>query len=103
MKVWMGSTKCDICGAECTTELVDGATQSGPWAVMCPKCHKIHGVGLGTGRGQKYRKNAATGEFVKVEKKRKVSSGRAAMIRVAMDMGLTREEAEMEVADFLGF
>ena len=100
-KIWMGSTKCDICGCDITTELVDGMTNMGPWAVMCPKCHRIHGVGLGAGRGQKYRRDES-GDFVKVEKKRKVSSERAAMIRIAMEMGLTREEAEMEVADYLG-
>ena len=100
-KKWFGSTRCDLCGCEITDALVDGATRMGPWAVMCPKCHKIHGIGLGTGRGQMYKRDA-DGDFVKVEKKRKVSSQRAAMIRIAMDMGLTREEAEMEVADFLG-
>ena len=100
-KTWMGSTKCDFCGREIADTLVDGVTTGGAWAVMCPRCFKIHGVGLGTGCGQQYKKDNS-GEFVKVEKKRKVSSQRAAMIQVAMDMGLTREEAEMEVADFLG-
>ena len=101
MKTWLGSTKCDICGREIEKTLIDGMTQMGPWAVMCPTCHKIHGVGLGDGRGQKYVKNAE-GEFVKVEKKRKVSRQRAFMISVAMSMGLTREEAEMQVADYCG-
>ena len=101
MKTWMGSTTCDFCGKTCEKELVDGLTQIGGWAVMCPKCHKIHGCGLGTGLGQKYVKDT-NGDFVKVEKKRKASREHAAMIRVAMDLGLTREEAEMEVGDFLG-
>jgi hypothetical protein len=101
MKIWMGSTKCDICGCECKKELIDGATREGPWAVMCPKCHRIHGCGLGSGVGQKYVRNLY-GEFIKVEKKRKVSSERAMMVRIAMEMGLTREEAEMEVNDYLG-
>lgn len=101
-KTWNGNTTCDLCGRELTTELVDGQTRFGQWAVMCPKCHKAHGVGLGQGRGQKYVKDAE-GDFVKVEKKRKPSGTRAAMIRVAMSLGLTREEAEMEVSDFMGF
>lgn len=31
----------------------DGKTNSGPWAYMCETCFYIHGVGLGTGRGQR--------------------------------------------------
>jgi hypothetical protein len=31
----------------------DGATNSGPWAFMCQLHFGIHGVGLGTGVGQK--------------------------------------------------
>lgn len=33
---------------------VDGATQFGPWALMCLPCHERYGKGIGTGRGQKY-------------------------------------------------
>lgn len=31
----------------------DGKTQQGPWANMCGECFVTHGVGLGTGRGQR--------------------------------------------------
>ena len=31
----------------------DGKTKMGPWANMCEDCFKIHGVGLGTGKGQR--------------------------------------------------
>jgi hypothetical protein len=31
----------------------DGATWMGPWAYMCAEHFRHHGVGLGTGRGQK--------------------------------------------------
>jgi hypothetical protein len=33
---------------------VDGKTKRGPWAAMCESCFTTHGVGLGTGRGQRY-------------------------------------------------
>ena len=100
-KIWMGSTKCDICGEELTKTLIDGRTSNGSWAVMCPKCHKVHGVGLGTGKGQKYVRDTE-GDFVKVEKKVKKNSQRAMMIRMAMSLGLSRDEAEMNVDDFMG-
>ena len=100
-KIWIGSTKCDFCGCEISNTLIDGMTHIGSWAVMCPKCHKIHGVGLGVGKGQKYTKDSE-GDFVKVEKKHKRNSNRSAMIRMAMSLGLTRDEAEMDVDDFIG-
>ena len=100
-KIWMGSTKCDICGEELSKTIIDGMTANGSWAVMCPKCHKIHGVGLGTGKGQKYVRDTE-GDFVKVEKKVKKNSLRTMMIRMAMSLGLSRDEAEMNVDDFMG-
>lgn len=100
-KVWMGSTKCDICGEEISKTLIDGRTTLGHWAVMCPKCHKIHGVGLGTGKGQKYVRDGE-GDFVKVEKKVKKNSQRNMMIHMAMSLGMSRDEAEMDVADYMG-
>ena len=45
---------------------IDGKLQRGPWAIMTPGNHRLHGVGLGTGRGQKYKKNP-DGKWVKVE------------------------------------
>lgn len=39
-------------------EFVDGRTQMGPWANMCMTCHRRHGVGLGTGKGQRYTRQA---------------------------------------------
>lgn len=41
---------CDFCGA---IAKFDGKTTQGPWAYMCGACMKIHGVGLGMGKGQK--------------------------------------------------
>jgi hypothetical protein len=55
-KKWMGVTpaNCDLCHVPLTTEFIDGATAFGPWAIMCPACHRDQARGLGTGRGQKY-------------------------------------------------
>lgn len=41
---------CDICGKPAE---YDGRTIQGPWAYMCESCFNTHGVGLGTGIGQK--------------------------------------------------
>lgn len=56
--VWTGSTDCDICGGKCGSVLYDGKTRSGYWAVMCHSCFQYHGVGIGVGKGQKYKRNA---------------------------------------------
>lgn len=62
---WMGDTTCNICRAAVPPVLVDGKTKMGPWAVMCGPCHGQVGVGLGTGRGQKYE--LTDGTYLKVE------------------------------------
>lgn len=54
---WLSPAEtCDICHISLTTKayFVDGRTKFGPWALMCPACHRTNGVGLGTGFGQKY-------------------------------------------------
>jgi hypothetical protein len=65
-KYWQSKppTCCDLVGhvpgehddIQATGEFVDGKTAMGPWANMCLTCHKRYGVGLGTGLGQKYRR-----------------------------------------------
>jgi hypothetical protein len=45
---------CDICHAPITVAFVDGKTAFGPWANMCPSCHRDNGGKLGTGLGQQY-------------------------------------------------
>ena len=50
------SKYCDIhkmLGEDQKLALYDGKTKDGPWAYMCEDHFKSHGVGLGTGRGQK--------------------------------------------------
>ena len=39
----------------------DGKTKFGPWANMCEDHFKSHGVGLGTGRGQRLEKRSGKG------------------------------------------
>lgn len=48
---------CDLCTkvAPVGAEVVDGKTRMGPWANMCEDCFSLYGIGLGTGRGQRYR------------------------------------------------
>lgn len=57
-KKWMGTwpAKCDLCRGALIKQptFIDGRTAMGPWALMCEYCHFLDGVGLGTGRGQKY-------------------------------------------------
>lgn len=68
-KVWFGTDpkECDICEGPITDEFVDGKLRGQvAWGVLCPGCHKKHGVGLGLGKGQKYQK-APDGSWPKVE------------------------------------
>jgi len=56
-KKWFGSKPdaCDVCGRKPTPYFVDGRLAGAhTWALMCPECFKALGVGLGTGKGQKY-------------------------------------------------
>mgnify|MGYP001602994687 CR=1 FL=1 len=56
---WYGPAElCDICDGVLAKVFIDGKTHKGPWAVMCDPCHRLHGVGIGLGKGQKY--NAKT-------------------------------------------
>jgi hypothetical protein len=57
-KYWMGSppVNCDICHKPFGDSFTDGATTMGPWGNMCSSCFTKFGVGLGTGRGQRYEK-----------------------------------------------
>lgn len=55
-KIWEGTPpeKCDLGGCKLNGVFVDGKTKAGLWGIMCPDCHLMAGVGLGTGRGQRY-------------------------------------------------
>lgn len=68
MSTWKGTypNRCELNGETIKDEFVDGALRNGVWGILCPECHKNFGVGLGTGRGQRYKKRE-DGKFVKVE------------------------------------
>ena len=58
-KRWLSAlpTECDLCHTNLTGRtFVDGKTAFGPWGLMCEACHRDQGIGLGTGKGQKYDK-----------------------------------------------
>jgi hypothetical protein len=48
---------CDLCRRSLVASgfFVDGLTQEGIWANMCPQCYMEHGSGIGWGIGQLYR------------------------------------------------
>ena len=55
-KLWIGDqpTNCELCGKKLEWRFIDGTTAIGPWAIMCPECHRNFGHGLGIGVGQEY-------------------------------------------------
>lgn len=64
---WTGPVgTADDFGIKITDTIIDGKTTMGPWALMTPETHARMGCGLGTGRGQKYVKQA-DGKWLKVE------------------------------------
>lgn len=68
-RYWLGDPpmRCDInTSHRIKDEFVDGRTRMGPWANMCPSCARTIGVGLGTGKGQRYQREP-DGRFAKVE------------------------------------
>jgi len=67
VKYWTGDApeQCDVCHVKLFSTFVDGRTSGGQWAFMCDRDHRLHGVGLGEGKGQKYQK-LADGRWLKV-------------------------------------
>ena len=65
---WVGRLgERDDFGSPYGDTMYDGKTTHGPWANMSEASWRQHGVGrLGTGLGQKYRKQA-DGKWLKVE------------------------------------
>lgn len=63
----MGTSQyaCQFCGRQPET-VIDGRTTQGVWAWMCEVCHKVHGIGIGAGKGQKYQ-ISETGHLKKLE------------------------------------
>jgi hypothetical protein len=66
---WMGPVPqaCDMCGRPIGDTFIDGATRpQGRWGNLDLRCHRMHGVGIGTGKGQLYTKQD-DGRFLKTE------------------------------------
>ena len=70
---WTGDApvRCQVCRHRLgrdqgKAEFVDGKMVSGPWGIMCASCHSENGVGLGMGKGQKYRQAADGHLWIKV-------------------------------------
>lgn len=53
---WIGFVgEIDDFGEPIVDEFVDGATKYGPWAMMAPVTFEKRGLGVGPGKGQRYR------------------------------------------------
>lgn len=71
MKKWIGNppTNCDICSGSIMhtegTVFFNAKTHSGSWGILCNTCFVLNGVGLGTCRGQKYRFDTESGDWLK--------------------------------------
>ena len=67
--VWINPApeRCDLCATPINCVFIDGKTRQRVWAILCEACHATHGVGLGTGQGQKYLLRDGEDRFVKVE------------------------------------
>lgn len=63
---WLGEDNCNVCSKYCSTTLYDAKTIYGHWATLCEDCFKLCGMRLGTGFGQKYKRNSE-GRLIKVE------------------------------------
>lgn len=66
--LWCGPAPkhCDVDYEPIGDVFIDGVVRTGSWGIMCPSCHRKFGLGLGHGRGQKYRRRE-DGRFEKVE------------------------------------
>jgi hypothetical protein len=63
---WHGHVKSrDDFNQPIKNEFIDGRTHYGPWAIMTRASWRLHGIGLGLGKGQRYVKQA-DGRFLKV-------------------------------------
>jgi hypothetical protein len=68
-KHWMGTVEdCNVCGDVLTKDMYDARIPHvGSWANICYACFREYGCKLGTGHGQHYRRELATGRWEKVE------------------------------------
>lgn len=67
--LWRGDVPdaCDVCGkALHGNHFIDGRTRQGPWAIMDLNCARVHGTGLGLGKGQMFQRQE-DGSWKKVD------------------------------------
>jgi hypothetical protein len=65
-KYWLGHPPgVDSFGKTIYDVFIDGKTTEGPWAFMTPLSFELYGMGLGTGLGQKYKKQD-DGKWLKI-------------------------------------
>lgn len=63
---WSGVVEeCQLCGGQLSSTMYDARTPRG-WANTCHSCFRSYGLQLGTGRGQKYKRQADK-RWLKVE------------------------------------
>lgn len=66
-KFWMGEVpETDDFSDPIKDEFIDGKTRMGPWALMSKNSFKQHGVGIGQGKGQLYKKES-NGQWKKIK------------------------------------
>jgi len=66
-RYWMGSINdVDDFGKPIKDVFIDGKTNQGPWGIMSPESFRIYGVGVGQGKGQKYKKQP-DGKWKKIQ------------------------------------
>jgi len=58
---------CDICESDFAGIMYDALTVHGRWGNLCRRCFRTHGIGLGTGKGQRYTQSRYTDEWVKTD------------------------------------
>jgi hypothetical protein len=59
MTTWMGAKpeKCDLCKKPLRDIFIHGLTIYARWSIMCRTCHRIYGISLRIGLGQKFDLN----------------------------------------------
>jgi hypothetical protein len=65
---WHGESpdRCIVCRQPFRNSFIDGATRAGRWGLLDLACHRVHGLGLGVGKGQLFRRQP-DGRWLKTE------------------------------------
>lgn len=60
--------KCDVCKRSMGDEYYHARMNCGCWANMCRECFRHFSLGLGSGFGQRYKRNKITGQWQRTER-----------------------------------